>query len=166
MPGLPRVVGAAEPCRTTVLDHLISKGEEKGRAHRQRNWPGFIRFSRGFRSLFAEAARIQPETCNQGATSATRGHSIPRRQKFSLYGRFGGKAAIAEFTDPRVMIEDSRQHDALWANVQYPHRVRMFLEPRHRGIHRRCAPDARTSCCRGRSNGSPETAPLPVDRLR
>ena len=61
----------------------------------------------------AVAARIESGICHiNGPTVARRGADAVRRsQGFSGHGRFGGKAAIAEFTDLRwITIEDPQQH--------------------------------------------------------
>ena len=69
-------------------------------------------FSRDIRRAFAVAARIQAGICHiNGPTVGDEAQMPFGGVKGSGYGRFGGKASIAEFTDLRwVTIEDPGQH--------------------------------------------------------
>jgi len=69
-------------------------------------------FSRDIRRAMAVAARIESGICHiNGPTVADEAQMPFGGVKGSGYGRFGGKAAIAEFTDLRwITIEDPQQH--------------------------------------------------------
>jgi acyl-CoA reductase-like NAD-dependent aldehyde dehydrogenase len=69
-------------------------------------------FSRDVKRAFAVASRIETGMCHvNGPTVADEAQMPFGGVKGSGYGRFGGKAAIAEFTDLRwVTIEDPGQH--------------------------------------------------------
>ncbi len=69
-------------------------------------------FSRDIRRALAVAARIQAGICHiNGPTVGDEAQMPFGGVKGSGYGRFGGKASIAEFTDLRwVTIEDPGQH--------------------------------------------------------
>jgi acyl-CoA reductase-like NAD-dependent aldehyde dehydrogenase len=69
-------------------------------------------FSRDIRRAMAIAARIQAGICHiNGPTVGDEAQMPFGGVKGSGYGRFGGKASIAEFTDLRwVTIEDPGQH--------------------------------------------------------
>jgi acyl-CoA reductase-like NAD-dependent aldehyde dehydrogenase len=69
-------------------------------------------FSRDIQKAMAVAKRIQAGICHiNGPTVADEAQMPFGGVKGSGYGRFGGKAAIAEFTDLRwITIEDSQQH--------------------------------------------------------
>ena len=69
-------------------------------------------FSRDIRRALAVAARIESGICHiNGPTVADEAQMPFGGVKGSGYGRFGGKAAIAEFTDLRwITIEDPQQH--------------------------------------------------------
>jgi acyl-CoA reductase-like NAD-dependent aldehyde dehydrogenase len=69
-------------------------------------------FSRDIRRAFAVAARIQAGICHiNGPTVGDEAQMPFGGVKGSGYGRFGGKASIAEFTDLRwLTIEDPNQH--------------------------------------------------------
>jgi acyl-CoA reductase-like NAD-dependent aldehyde dehydrogenase len=69
-------------------------------------------FSRDVKRAFAVASRIETGICHvNGPTVADEAQMPFGGVKGSGYGRFGGKAAIAEFTDLRwVTIEDPGQH--------------------------------------------------------
>ena len=69
-------------------------------------------FSRDVQRALAVAARIESGICHINGPTVNDEAQMPfGGVKGSGYGRFGGKAAIAEFTDLRwVTIEDSAQH--------------------------------------------------------
>ena len=69
-------------------------------------------FSKDIRRAMAVAARIESGICHiNGPTVADEAQMPFGGVKGSGYGRFGGKAAIAEFTDLRwITIEDPGQH--------------------------------------------------------
>ena len=69
-------------------------------------------FSKDIRRAMAVAARIESGICHiNGPTVADEAQMPFGGVKGSGYGRFGGKASIAEFTDLRwVTIEDPNQH--------------------------------------------------------
>jgi acyl-CoA reductase-like NAD-dependent aldehyde dehydrogenase len=69
-------------------------------------------FSKDIRRAMAVAARIESGICHiNGPTVADEAQMPFGGVKGSGYGRFGGKAAIAEFTDLRwITIEDPQQH--------------------------------------------------------
>ncbi len=69
-------------------------------------------FSRDVRRALAVAGRIQSGICHINGPTLNDEAQMPfGGVKGSGYGRFGGKAAIAEFTDLRwITIEDSAQH--------------------------------------------------------
>lgn len=69
-------------------------------------------FSRDIRRAFAVAARIEAGICHiNGPTVGDEAQMPFGGVKGSGYGRFGGKASIAEFTDLRwLTIEDPNQH--------------------------------------------------------
>jgi acyl-CoA reductase-like NAD-dependent aldehyde dehydrogenase len=69
-------------------------------------------FSRDIKRAFAVAARIEAGICHiNGPTVGDEAQMPFGGVKGSGYGRFGGKASIAEFTDLRwVTIEDPSQH--------------------------------------------------------
>ena len=69
-------------------------------------------FSKDVRRALAVAARIESGICHiNGPTVADEAQMPFGGVKGSGYGRFGGKAAIAEFTDLRwITIEDPQQH--------------------------------------------------------
>ncbi|TIW71264.1 MAG: aldehyde dehydrogenase family protein, partial [Mesorhizobium sp.] len=69
-------------------------------------------FSRDIKRAMAVAARIQAGICHiNGPTVGDEAQMPFGGVKGSGYGRFGGKASIAEFTDLRwVTIEDPGQH--------------------------------------------------------
>jgi acyl-CoA reductase-like NAD-dependent aldehyde dehydrogenase len=69
-------------------------------------------FSRDIQKALAVAKRIQAGICHiNGPTVADEAQMPFGGVKGSGYGRFGGKAAIAEFTDLRwITIEDPHQH--------------------------------------------------------
>jgi len=69
-------------------------------------------FSRNVQRALAVAARIESGICHiNGPTLHDEAQMPFGGVKGSGYGRFGGKAAIAEFTDLRwITIEDSAQH--------------------------------------------------------
>ena len=69
-------------------------------------------FSRDVQRALAVAGRIQSGICHINGPTLNDEAQMPfGGVKSSGYGRFGGKAAIAEFTDLRwITIEDSTQH--------------------------------------------------------
>ena len=69
-------------------------------------------FSKDIQRALAVAARIESGICHINGPTVHDEAQMPFGGiKGSGYGRFGGKAAIAEFTDLRwVTIEDSGQH--------------------------------------------------------
>ncbi|AYG62482.1 aldehyde dehydrogenase [Rhizobium jaguaris] len=69
-------------------------------------------FSRDVQRALAVAARIESGICHINGPTLNDEAQMPfGGVKGSGYGRFGGKAAIAEFTDLRwITIEDSAQH--------------------------------------------------------
>lgn len=69
-------------------------------------------FSRDVQRAMAVAARIESGICHINGPTLNDEPQMPfGGVKGSGYGRFGGKAAIAEFTDLRwITIEDSAQH--------------------------------------------------------
>ncbi|MDC9813465.1 aldehyde dehydrogenase [Rhizobium binxianense] len=69
-------------------------------------------FSRNIQRAMAVAARIESGICHiNGPTLHDEAQMPFGGVKGSGYGRFGGKAAIAEFTDLRwITVEDSAQH--------------------------------------------------------
>ncbi|NEK17905.1 aldehyde dehydrogenase [Rhizobium leguminosarum] len=69
-------------------------------------------FSRNVRRAMAVAARIESGICHINGPTVHDEAQMPfGGVKGSGYGRFGGKAAIAEFTDLRwITVEDSAQH--------------------------------------------------------
>ena len=69
-------------------------------------------FSRDVKRALAVASRIESGICHiNGPTVADEAQMPFGGMKGSGHGRFGGKAAIAEFTDLRwVTIEDPGQH--------------------------------------------------------
>ncbi|NNH62051.1 aldehyde dehydrogenase [Rhizobium laguerreae] len=69
-------------------------------------------FSRNFQRAMAVAARIESGICHINGPTVHDEAQMPfGGVKGSGYGRFGGKAAIAEFTDLRwITVEDSAQH--------------------------------------------------------
>jgi acyl-CoA reductase-like NAD-dependent aldehyde dehydrogenase len=69
-------------------------------------------FSRDVQRAMAVAARIESGICHINGPTVNDEAQMPfGGVKGSGYGRFGGKAAIAEFTDLRwVTVEDSAQH--------------------------------------------------------
>ncbi|WP_426240507.1 aldehyde dehydrogenase [Pararhizobium sp. DWP1-1-3] len=69
-------------------------------------------FSRDVQRAMAVAARIESGICHINGPTLNDEAQMPfGGVKGSGYGRFGGKAAIAEFTDLRwITIEDSAQH--------------------------------------------------------
>ncbi|MGO4438221.1 aldehyde dehydrogenase [Rhizobium sp. RAF56] len=69
-------------------------------------------FSRDIQRAMAVAARIETGICHINGPTVNDEAQIPfGGVKNSGYGRFGGKAAIAEFTDLRwITVEDSAQH--------------------------------------------------------
>jgi acyl-CoA reductase-like NAD-dependent aldehyde dehydrogenase len=69
-------------------------------------------FSRDIQRAMAVAARIESGICHINGPTLNDEAQMPfGGVKGSGYGRFGGKAAIAEFTDLRwITIEDSAQH--------------------------------------------------------
>ncbi|WP_027686698.1 aldehyde dehydrogenase [Rhizobium leguminosarum] len=69
-------------------------------------------FSRNVQRAMAVAARIESGICHINGPTVNDEAQMPfGGVKGSGYGRFGGKAAIAEFTDLRwITIEDSSQH--------------------------------------------------------
>ncbi|MBY5851100.1 aldehyde dehydrogenase (plasmid) [Rhizobium ruizarguesonis] len=69
-------------------------------------------FSRNVQRAMAVAARIESGICHINGPTVHDEAQMPfGGVKGSGYGRFGGKAAIAEFTDLRwITIEDSAQH--------------------------------------------------------
>ena len=69
-------------------------------------------FSRDVQRAMAVAARIESGICHINGPTLNDEAQMPfGGVKSSGYGRFGGKAAIAEFTDLRwITIEDSSQH--------------------------------------------------------
>ncbi|MDV4181682.1 aldehyde dehydrogenase [Rhizobium brockwellii] len=69
-------------------------------------------FSRNVQRAMAVAARIESGICHINGPTVNDEAQMPfGGVKGSGYGRFGGKAAIAEFTDLRwVTVEDSAQH--------------------------------------------------------
>jgi acyl-CoA reductase-like NAD-dependent aldehyde dehydrogenase len=69
-------------------------------------------FSRDIQRAVAVAARIETGICHiNGPTLNDEAQAPFGGVKGSGYGRFGGKAAIAEFTDLRwITIEDPAQH--------------------------------------------------------
>ncbi|MBB5663798.1 acyl-CoA reductase-like NAD-dependent aldehyde dehydrogenase [Rhizobium leguminosarum] len=69
-------------------------------------------FSRNIQRAMAVAARIESGICHINGPTVHDEAQMPfGGVKGSGYGRFGGKAAIAEFTDLRwITIEDSAQH--------------------------------------------------------
>ncbi|NTF89610.1 aldehyde dehydrogenase [Agrobacterium rhizogenes] len=69
-------------------------------------------FSRDVQRALAVAARIETGICHINGPTLNDEAQMPfGGVKGSGYGRFGGKAAIAEFTDLRwITIEDSAQH--------------------------------------------------------
>ncbi|HVZ15464.1 MAG TPA: aldehyde dehydrogenase family protein, partial [Bauldia sp.] len=68
-------------------------------------------FSRDIRRAMAVAARLEAGMCHINGPTLNDEAQMPfGGVKGSGYGRFGGKAAIAEFTDLRwITIEDSQQ---------------------------------------------------------
>ena len=68
-------------------------------------------FSRDIRRAMAVAARLQTGICHINGPTVNDEAQMPfGGVKGSGYGRFGGKAAINEFTDLRwITIEDSQQ---------------------------------------------------------
>jgi acyl-CoA reductase-like NAD-dependent aldehyde dehydrogenase len=68
-------------------------------------------FSRDIRRAMAVAARLEAGICHINGPTLNDEAQMPfGGVKGSGYGRFGGKAAIAEFTDLRwITIEDSQQ---------------------------------------------------------
>ncbi|MGZ2426697.1 acyl-CoA reductase-like NAD-dependent aldehyde dehydrogenase [Rhizobium laguerreae] len=69
-------------------------------------------FSRNVQRAMAVAARIESGICHINGPTVHDEAQMPfGGVKGSGYGRFGGKAAIAEFTDLRwITVEDSAQH--------------------------------------------------------
>ncbi len=69
-------------------------------------------FSRDIQRALAVAARLETGICHINGPTVSDEAQMPfGGVKGSGYGRFGGKAAIAEFTDLRwVTIEDANQH--------------------------------------------------------
>ncbi|NNU69573.1 MULTISPECIES: aldehyde dehydrogenase [Rhizobium] len=69
-------------------------------------------FSRNVQRAMAVAARIEAGICHINGPTVNDEAQMPfGGVKGSGYGRFGGKAAIAEFTDLRwITVEDSAQH--------------------------------------------------------
>ena len=69
-------------------------------------------FSKDVRRALAVAARIKSGICHiNGPTVADEAQMPFGEVKGSGHGRFGGNAAIAEFTDLRwITIEDPQQH--------------------------------------------------------
>lgn len=69
-------------------------------------------FSRDVQRALAVAARLESGICHINGPTVSDEAQMPfGGVKGSGYGRFGGKAAIAEFTDLRwVTVEDSNQH--------------------------------------------------------
>ncbi|MEX1181182.1 MAG: aldehyde dehydrogenase [Cucumibacter sp.] len=69
-------------------------------------------FSRDVQRALAVAARLESGICHINGPTVSDEAQMPfGGMKGSGYGRFGGKAAINEFTDLRwVTVEDSRQH--------------------------------------------------------
>jgi acyl-CoA reductase-like NAD-dependent aldehyde dehydrogenase len=69
-------------------------------------------FSRDIQRALAVAARLEAGICHINGPTVNDEAQMPfGGMKGSGYGRFGGKAAINEFTDLRwVTIEDSQQH--------------------------------------------------------
>ncbi|TAX26562.1 aldehyde dehydrogenase [Rhizobium leguminosarum] len=69
-------------------------------------------FSRDVQRAMAVAARIESGICHINGPTVNDEAQMPfGGVKGSGYGRFGGKAAIAEFTDLRwITVEDSAQH--------------------------------------------------------
>ncbi|MGO8425538.1 aldehyde dehydrogenase [Rhizobium ruizarguesonis] len=69
-------------------------------------------FSRNVQRAMAVAARIESGICHINGPTVNDEAQMPfGGVKGSGYGRFGGKAAIAEFTDLRwITVEDSAQH--------------------------------------------------------
>ncbi|MFW8588266.1 aldehyde dehydrogenase [Rhizobium beringeri] len=69
-------------------------------------------FSRNVQRAMAVAARIRSGICHINGPTVNDEAQMPfGGVKGSGYGRFGGKAAIAEFTDLRwITVEDSAQH--------------------------------------------------------
>ncbi|MBY3230862.1 aldehyde dehydrogenase [Rhizobium laguerreae] len=69
-------------------------------------------FSRNVQRAMAVAARIESGICHINGPTVHDEAQVPfGGVKGSGYGRFGGKAAIAEFTDLRwITVEDSAQH--------------------------------------------------------
>ncbi|NEI39150.1 aldehyde dehydrogenase family protein, partial [Rhizobium leguminosarum] len=69
-------------------------------------------FSRNVQRAMAVAARIESGICHINGPTVHDEAQMPfGGVKGSGYGRFGGKAAIAEFTDLRwITVEDSSQH--------------------------------------------------------
>jgi acyl-CoA reductase-like NAD-dependent aldehyde dehydrogenase len=69
-------------------------------------------FSRDIRRAMAVAARIESGICHINGPTVFDEPQMPfGGVKGSGYGRFGGKAAIAEFTELRwITIEDPNQH--------------------------------------------------------
>ena len=69
-------------------------------------------FSRDVQRALSVAARLEAGICHINGPTVNDEAQMPfGGMKGSGYGRFGGKAAIAEFTDLRwVTIEDSNQH--------------------------------------------------------
>ncbi|ARO29516.1 salicylaldehyde dehydrogenase protein [Rhizobium sp. NXC14] len=69
-------------------------------------------FSRNIQRAMAVAARIESGICHVNGPTLHDEAQMPfGGVKGSGYGRFGGKAAIAEFTDLRwITVEDSAQH--------------------------------------------------------
>ncbi|KPH06575.1 aldehyde dehydrogenase (plasmid) [Rhizobium acidisoli] len=69
-------------------------------------------FSRNIQRAMAVAARIESGICHINGPTVHDEAQMPfGGVKGSGYGRFGGKAAIAEFTDLRwITVEDSAQH--------------------------------------------------------
>lgn len=69
-------------------------------------------YSRDIRRAMAVAARIESGICHINGPTVHDEAQMPfGGVKGSGYGRFGGKAAIAEFTDLRwITVEDPHQH--------------------------------------------------------
>ncbi|RFB88563.1 salicylaldehyde dehydrogenase [Rhizobium leguminosarum bv. trifolii] len=69
-------------------------------------------FSRNIQRAMAVAARIESGICHINGSTVHDEAQMPfGGVKGSGYGRFGGKAAVAEFTDLRwITVEDSAQH--------------------------------------------------------
>jgi acyl-CoA reductase-like NAD-dependent aldehyde dehydrogenase len=69
-------------------------------------------FSRDIQRAMAVASRLETGICHINGPTVSDEAQMPfGGVKGSGYGRFGGKAAIHEFTDLRwITIEDSQQH--------------------------------------------------------